>query len=94
MSRHEITCINKKNRDNTTESISHIGGKNANGTSWKLTVETAIEGIEAKKWEFFVSSNGHEADVYISKSTRGNKYLRTVSDNDREDNLLSLPECS
>lgn len=42
---HEITCINKSDRQNPHERITHIGGKIGaeGGGPWKITQEKAIE---------------------------------------------------
>ena len=92
-SKHEVMCINKTDRFNPHERIRTIGGLNADGSSWKLTQEQAIDGIESGKWAFYVKVSGHAVDVIIAVSRYGNKYLKTVSDGEQPNNLLSLPEC-
>ena len=89
----EILCVKKTNRSNAHERISEIGGKYADGSRWKLTVDQAINGIEGETWSFYVKKNGHTVDVIISKSSLGHKYLKTKNDGDQPDNLLSLSEC-
>jgi hypothetical protein len=91
---HEILCINKSERMNPHERITHVGGRNGDGTRWRITQEQAIDGIENGKWAFFVSQSGHTVNVIVSVSRSGNKYLKTVADGEQPDNLLSLPECT
>jgi hypothetical protein len=89
----QVKCINKSDRYNPHERIISIGGTNADGTRWKLSQKDAIEGIEIGKWKFYVSVGGKSVWVIIAKSAQGNKYLKTESDGEQPNNLLSLPEC-
>lgn len=89
--RAQIKCINKVPRQDPNESITHVGGY-GNGP-WKLTLQDAIGRIERREWQFYVNVSGKEANVVVSVSRAGNKYLRTESDNSTTNNLLSLPEC-
>jgi hypothetical protein len=91
--RFEVLCINKSDRSDPHERITHIGGRNGDGSAWKLTQEAAIAGVEGGQWEFFVSRGGRTANVIVSVSKLGNKYLKTENDGEQPDNLLSLPEC-
>jgi Protein of unknown function (DUF3892) len=91
--KHEIKCVNKSDRYNPHERITHVGGINPDGTSWKLTEEDAIEGIENNKWAFFVNVTGRAVDVIVAVSRWGHKYLKTVADGEQPNNLLSLYEC-
>lgn len=92
-SRHEIKCINKTNRYDAHDAISHVGGYE-NGQNWKISQAAAIEGIEQGKWQFFVNRGGRVANVVVAVSRWGNKYIKTEADGERPDNLLSLYECS
>ena len=89
---HEILCINKSDRFNAHERIINIGG-GIGVNKWRISQARAIQGIESGEWEFFVNRGGSSVDVIISTSQYGHKYLKTVSDGEQPNNLLSLPEC-
>ena len=92
-SRHEIKCINKTNRFNPHERIDAIGGVNQDGSQWKLSQQQAIQDIKAGKYSFYVKQYNQIVDVIISRSRFGNEYIKTVSDGEQPNNLLSLYEC-
>lgn len=92
-STHQIRCINKSDRDNPWERITHVGGVNADSTRWRMTQQKAISDIENGTYAFFVEVNRQRANVVVAVSQYGNKYLKTEPDGEQPNNLLSLPEC-
>ncbi|WP_175158283.1 DUF3892 domain-containing protein [Paraburkholderia fynbosensis] len=91
--RHRVLCINKIDRGNRHEQISYIGGMNADKSRWRIAQANAIEGIESGRWAFYVVVGNITAEVVVSTSVEGRKYLKTNRDSSIVDNLLSLPEC-
>lgn len=87
----QIMCINKQDRDNPWERITHVGG--FTDKRWKLTQQDAINLIETGRWKFYVSVAGRSVWVVVGTSRFGNKYLKTEADSGEKNNLLSLPEC-
>jgi hypothetical protein len=84
----QITCINKVNRDSSHEGITHLG---ANNLRW--TRSEVIAFIEKGTHTFYTMVNNKRANVRVVDGSYG-KYLRTYADDDYNDNLLALPECS
>ncbi len=90
--RFEIKCINKSNRYDAHERITHVGGFD-NGQRWKITQQDAVNHIERDQYAFYVQVQGRAVDVIVSVSRYGNKYIKTTADSEHPNNLLSLPEC-
>lgn len=88
-----VTCINKPNRESTHEHITHIGNAES---SWRITRESAIERIEAKRESFYTLDPISRQKAYIGVVREPGKapYLRTHADGRWNNNLLSLSECA
>ena len=83
----QVTCINKTNRTDPHERISHIGG-----SGWRETEATAISQIEGGTHKYWASGGGKSVWIIVA-SRNGRKYLKTENDGVSPDNLLSLSEC-
>lgn len=91
---YRVDCINKTDRENPWERITHLGGVDDQANSrWKCTQSECINFIE-KGLVFYVSRNNHHVKLVVAVSAYGNKYVKTEADDDKQDNLLSLPECA
>ena len=92
MNEFEVNCINKSDRNNQHESITHIG--NSNG-SWRLPKAEVVKRIEAKTENFYTldSGTGHRVYIGVVREVDKNPYLRTYADGKWNNNLLAQPEC-
>jgi hypothetical protein len=91
MKRFRVFSLNRSNSNIPNEIILSIGGINSNGTFWRITQATAIEGILNNKWKFYVLYNGSEIDVVVGLFNNQN-YLKGSIDDKIPMVLLSLPE--
>ena len=88
----QVSCINKADRQDRWDRISHVGGNNDDGTRWRMTQADAIKAIEDGKYAFYTHVGGESSWIIVA-SREGRKYLKTEADTTTKDNLLSLPEC-
>ena len=83
----QVTCINKPDRSNTHEAITHLGGPN-----WRWARADVIASIESGSNAFYTQVNGKRADLGVVKGETG-KYVRTYADGYYNNDLLALDEC-
>ncbi len=89
-----ITCIRKANRDDPTQRIQAVGGTQSDRGRWKLSLDDAIAEVESGQRFYVEQPEGDRVEVVVAVSRLGNKYLKTVADGDKPNNLLALPECT
>ncbi|MEP6911859.1 MAG: DUF3892 domain-containing protein [bacterium] len=92
-----ITCVTKDkgNHENPYVAIESLGwiedGTLKTGNSTRLEM---YDWVVNKKGKAYVKdSQGNVAYLIGAISPRGNKYVKTVSDETKTDNLLKLDEC-
>jgi len=94
MKEFQVTCINKPDRMNAHEHITHIGNT---ANNWRMTREEAIRRIDSKQEAFYTVDSNTQNRAYIGV-VRGDgqkaPYLRTHADGKWNDNLLALAECN
>jgi hypothetical protein len=89
-----ITCVTKRNRQSINERIARLGGINADGSPFQLTLDEAIAAVK-QGVDFYVERPaGDRVRVIVAHSARGFEYLRTTADGDEPNNLLALEECA
>lgn len=91
---HQILCIRRSARVNPQERITHIGGRNHDGSCWEIPQQAVIDGIDAGQWTFFVEIQKRRLPVLVAVGRSGIRYLKTAVDGEEPDTLLALPECS
>ncbi|MBV9827948.1 MAG: DUF3892 domain-containing protein [Alphaproteobacteria bacterium] len=92
--RYRIISVKRSDRLNHDRRLRRIAGVNPDGARWNISVDSAIAGIEARRWHFFVTLAARDVDVVVATSRYGNKYLKTADDNGpHPEGLLLLPEC-
>jgi hypothetical protein len=86
-----VTCINKIDRRDPNERITHVGGGTL-ATAWKWTLDEAIAFID-RGGMLYVEEDGKQTEVFSREGPSGKRYLTTTRDDTKENNLLSLREC-
>jgi hypothetical protein len=85
----QIACINRTNSSDPYERIGRVGGPAGEG--WTLSVDEIVAQIN-NGTSFWVEIAGLQVDVVIT-SHGGRACIKTRSDADDPNGLLSLPEC-
>jgi hypothetical protein len=87
-----VTCINKTNREDPTQRITHVGDESSILGGWRMTLDEAIAFID-RGGTLYVQEDGKPVEVFPRQGPSGKRYLTTTRDDTRENNLLRLPEC-
>ncbi|MEX0918674.1 MAG: DUF3892 domain-containing protein [Candidatus Paceibacterota bacterium] len=93
-----ITCIKKDsgNHENPQSAISSLGWENdstgATGRSTRLEIYKYV--VDDKGLAYVQDAYGNKAKLIGGITPRGTKYVKTVADETKADNLLKLPECA
>lgn len=88
----QITHIRKPNVSSSTEHITHVKGRAANGAQFEYPVSQVINEINNNVDSYYVEVAGYRISVETQKSAAGNWYIKTKPDSTSKDNLLSLPQ--
>lgn len=91
MARFRVTCTVKADKD---ERILSVGCFSPTNLYSSFTEAELIAKIECRTDSFYVERpTGHVVDLIVAER-EGKKYVKTVADGEKPDNLLSLPTCS
>ena len=95
MARHpHIRCTVKTDRTSAHERIRAIGGFSPDGSRWTLTQHQAISQMEDGTSVFYIETPcGQRSDLIVATDAHPDKYLKTISDREQLEALLSLPNC-
>jgi hypothetical protein len=94
----QITHIHKSPRNDAFHPIRAVAGMNlTQNIPFRMTQQECIASIDRGNHFFVVGSDGSRADVRVfihfpPWNRQGTRYIATVEDNSKADNLLSLPE--
>ncbi|GLH72695.1 hypothetical protein GETHLI_11970 [Geothrix limicola] len=94
----QITFIHKNPRNDMFHPIRNVGGMNlTQNIPFRMTQQECIASIDRGNKFFVVGADGTRADVRVfihfpPWHRQGIRYIATVEDNSKADNLLSLPE--
>ncbi|WP_263380931.1 DUF3892 domain-containing protein [Granulicella paludicola] len=92
MARFRVTCVVKHAK---YERISSLGCYSPDNVFRSFTEDEVIDRIENHNDSFYVERpTGHVIDLEVVTEKNGNKYVKTIPDGERPDNLLSLPSCT
>jgi len=98
--RWQISCIKKTPRADRFHSLKEVGGTDANGLPFRFTRDAVIGLIKQGHSFFVVGADGSTSEVGVfihfppGHEVEGLEFIATSPDQSKQDNLLSLPECT
>jgi len=88
----EVLTSIKDHRRDPYRTVTHIGGRNADGSPWRLSVDEAIAGIRALQWDFYLPGEGdRKVWLHITVARDGHEYLKALDDPGVPQKLIALP---
>lgn len=89
-----IVCINKDsgNHENRHTAISRLGWTEGQKSGYMSRIEM-YDWIQQGGRAYVQDAYGDVAYLMTAVTSRGTKYVKTVADETKADNLLSLKEC-
>lgn len=73
--------------------ITGIGGVLPDGRRWRLSVPQALAELDRGQAFYVEEPTGDRVEVVSDVTPKGRRFLRTVADGDRPNNLSRLPSC-
>jgi len=89
---HQILFVSKPAGSPGKVTTTHVGGRNPDGSCWRITQQAAIEGIETGQWVFFVVHGQQRVELLVAVDDRGGKCLCTRANDDWQTWLPGLPD--
>jgi len=88
----QVLFATKDHRLNPYRSVTHVGGRNEDGSTWRLPIADAINGIRERRWEFYVvGPDGERAWLHVTVSRDGHEYLKALDEREIPAMLIALP---
>jgi hypothetical protein len=88
----QIVSSTKDHRLDPYRTVTHIGGLNPDGSSWRLSVDEAIDGMRSRQGEFYLlDSAGEKVWIHVTVARDGHEYLKAIDDPGVPRRLLALP---
>lgn len=93
MKRLRILCSDKIRQGSPKTQISHVGGVNGSGQTWKISVQEAIKRILSGEFEFYIVEEFQELNVTVSAEDQDQPSLFVTAPGFLHNFLEDLPDC-